>query len=292
MASAGFGARDEAQALTAWGQAFGSRNHMSGDGNAASLDDSLAGFIFGADATIDSHYRFGVAASYARSDLTAPQRDSSARIDSTSIGLYGGANQQALQLRAGGFYTFNHYNSTSNVAFPGFFATDHSGYDGGVLQAFGEAGWRIALPVDSGFSSWIEPFAGLLGLKLNTNSFAESGSSAALVGSSGTFGYGASTLGLRSEITLFDFAPVTLRAMMGWRQVFGALNPDASLAFAGATATSFTIYGAPLARSALATELGVNWRIGKATVLGISYSGLIGGGANDNAIKGKFEMAF
>ena len=50
--------------LTTWGQAFGSSGHTAGDGNAASFNSTLGGFIFGADESIDSHYRLGVAGGY------------------------------------------------------------------------------------------------------------------------------------------------------------------------------------------------------------------------------------
>ena len=292
MASANIGAKELTQVWTTWGQGFGSSGHISGDGNAAYVNDSLAGFIFGADATIDSHYRLGVAASYTNSNLSDPQRGGSGRIDSTSISLYGGMSQQALQLRGGAFYTFNRLNTTTNVAFPGFYASDNAGYNGDILQAFGEAGWRIALPAGYGHGSWIEPFTGLLGMRLNTDSFSELGSAASLNGASGGYGYGASTLGVRAEANMFDNAPVTLRTMLGWRHVFGALNPAASLAFESAPAVPFTVYGAPTVRSAFAAEVGADWRVSRAAVLGLYYSGLIGGGANDNAVKGKFEMAF
>ncbi|MDI9849151.1 autotransporter domain-containing protein [Rhodoblastus sp. 17X3] len=292
MASADFGAKDLTHVWATWGQAFGSSGHISGDGNAAYLNDSLAGFIFGADATIDSHYRFGVAASYTHSDLSDPQRYSSGRIDSTSIGFYGGTSQQALQLRGGAFYTFNRFNTMSNVAFPGFYTSDSSGYNGNIQQAFGEAGWRVALPDSYSRSSWVEPFAGMLGMRLNTDSFSESGFAAALNGASGGYGFAASTLGVRAEGNFLESAPVTFHSMLGWRYVFGALNPAASLAFASAPTVPFTVYGAPIARNALAAEVGADWRVGPTAVLGIYYSGLIGGGTSDNAVKGKFEMAF
>lgn len=95
---------------------------------------------------------------------------------------------------------------------------------------------------------------------------------------------------MRAALNGFGSAPVALSAMLGWRHVLGALNPDPTQAFASAPATPFTVYGAPLARNALALELGADWRVDKAASLGLAYSGQIGGGTNDNAVKGKFEV--
>ncbi|MDI9847261.1 autotransporter domain-containing protein [Rhodoblastus sp. 17X3] len=288
MATANLKLGDMTHVWTTWGQGFASSSHRSGDGNAAYINNGLGGFIFGADETIDSVYRLGVATSYTHSSLSDPQRSASGRIDSTSIGLYGGMSQQALQLRGGGFYTFNRFNT--NAAFAELFSNDSVGYNGQTLQAFGEVGWRIALPEGYGHASWVEPFAGLLGVQVHSDSFSETGQAAALRGAADDFGYGASTLGARAETTVFD--GLTLRGTLGWRYVFGALNPAAIVAFANAPMTQFTVYGARIARSALATELGVDWQFARSMVLGLSYSSLIGGGANDNAVKGKFEMAF
>ncbi len=86
-----------------------------------------------------------------------------------------------------------------NVAFPGFSGLDRAGYDGGILEAFVEAGWRVGLPASHGQACWVGPFVGLHGAQLKTNSFAETGSAGALLGSGGNFGYGASTLGVRAD---------------------------------------------------------------------------------------------
>lgn len=292
-ASAQFGASLGAPVWTSWGQMFGSNGHLSGDGNAAYLNNSQVGFIFGADATIDGHYRLGVAAAYDHSDLDAPQRASSARLDTTSIGVYGGLSQQALQLRAGGFYGFSHASTSTDVFFPGFFGVDTASYGGSVAQAFGEAGWRFSAPSAAlGRLSFVEPFVGFAAVRATRDSFLEVGSAAALAGASADYGYGASTLGLRAEVAPLADAPLTLRSMLGWRYIFGGLDPAATLAFANVPSAGFTVFGAPQSRDALVAELGADWRIGRNAVIGVSYSGLIGGGANDNAIKGKIDVSF
>jgi autotransporter-associated beta strand protein len=280
-----------AQVFAAWGQAFGSFGHIGGDGNAATLDRSMGGFILGADASLDERYRFGVAGGYTQSTLSLDARGSSGSVDSTYAGLYGGASLQALQLRGGAFYAYNRYGTDRTIAFPGFADNATSGYGGDTLQAFGEAGWRM--PVN-GFSgpTFVEPFVGALAMRIDTSSFSEAGGVSALNGASAGYDYGATTLGVRTEASLFANMPLLARAMLGWRHVFGDVTPSSTLAFESAPSIPFTIAGAPIARDALVIEAGFDWKLTSNATIGLFYSGELAARDEDNAIKGKLEIAF
>jgi outer membrane autotransporter protein len=280
-----------AQVFAAWGQAFGSFGHIGGDGNAATLDRSMGGFILGLDASLDERYRLGVAAGYTQSILSLDARASSGSVESTYAGLYGGASLEALQLRGGAFYAYNRYGTDRSIAFPGFSETASSGYGGDTLQAFGEAGWRLPM---SGFAgpTFVEPFVGALAMHIDTASFAEAGGASALNGASGGYDYGATTLGLRTEATLFANTPLLARAMIGWSHAFGDVTPSSTLAFASAPSLPFTVSGAPIARDALVIEAGFDWRLSSNATVGIFYSGELAARDEDNAVKGKLEVAF
>jgi len=279
------------QAFAAWGQAFGSFGRIGGDGNAATLDRSVGGFILGADASPDNRYRLGVAGGYTQSTLSLDARASSGHVDSTFAGVYGGATLNALQLRGGALYAYNRYGTNRSVVFPGFSDADSAGYGGDTLQAFGEAGWRIGL---SGFSrqTSIEPFVGAAAMHIGAASFSEAGGAAALNGAGVGYDYAATTLGARAEATLFDNAPLVARGMLGWRHVFGDVTPTSTLAFAGAPSIPFAVAGAPIARDALAVEAGVDWRLTRQATVGVFYSGSLAARDEDNAIKGKLDIAF
>ena len=281
----------QTQAFAAWGQAFGSFGRIGGDGNAATLDRSVGGFILGADASPDNRYRLGVAGGYTQSTLSLDARASSGHVDSTFAGVYGGATLNALQLRGGALYAYNRYGTNRSVVFPGFSDADSAGYGGDTLQAFGEAGWRIGL---SGFSrqTSIEPFVGAAAMHIGAASFSEAGGAAALNGAGVGYDYAATTLGARAEATLFDNAPLVARGMLGWRHVFGDVRPTSTLAFAGAPSIPFAVAGAPIARDALAVEAGVDWRLTRQATVGVFYSGSLAARDEDNAIKGKLDIAF
>ena len=259
--------------------------------SAATLERSLGGFILGADATLDSRYRIGVAAGYTQSILSLDARASSGRVDSTFAGLYGGASLNALQLRGGAFYAYNRYATDRTIAFPGFNDAASSGYGGNTLQAFGEAGWRMPIAAFAG-PTFVEPFVGAMTMHIDTAGFAEAGGAAALTASSQGYDYGATTLGLRMETSLLAATPLTARGMLGWRHVFGDVTPSSTLAFASAPSPSFAIAGAPIARDALALEAGFDWRLTPTATIGVFYSGALAARDEDNAVKGRFEVAF
>jgi outer membrane autotransporter protein len=281
-----------ATVFSAWGQAFDSWGHLGGDGNAATVSNNLGGFILGTDATLSGRYRLGVVGGYADASLELPDRGSSGNVGATYFGLYGGASGDALQLRGGAFYADNHYRLNRAVSFPNFSNTVESGYGGDTLQAFAEAGWRIPVGAPYITASWLEPFGGLTGVDLHTASFVENPGPAALVGASETYGYGIATLGVRGEASLYASAPLTANAMIGWQHMFGGETPTSTLAFATAPLVPFSIAGAPIARDALALELGVDWRLTANVKLSVYYSGLLSSSASDDAIKAKLEASF
>ncbi len=281
-----------AQVFSAWTQAFDSWGHLGGNGNAATTDNNNGGFILGADATLYGRYRLGVAGGYTNANVSTPARSSYGNISATYIGLYGGASVDALQLRGGAFYANNHYGLNRSVSFPGFDQNVGSGSGGYTAEVFGEAGWRIAIAAPMVSAASVEPFLGVAGVDLHSASFAETPGPASLVGGSESTGYGITTLGLRGDTTMFVNAPMTLTGMIGWQHVYGGSTPNATFAFASAPSTPFSIAGAPIARDALALELGVDRRLTANIKLGVYYSGLLSSSASDNGVKAKLEAIF
>jgi outer membrane autotransporter protein len=253
-----YGFSTPTQVYSAWAQGFDSWGHLGGNGNSATIDNDIGGFILGADATLYGRYRLGVAGVYANSSVSDPSRGSTGTISATYIGLYGGASVDALQLRGGAFYANNHYGLDRSVSFPGFYQTAGSSYGSDTAEVFGEAGWRIAVAAPVVSAASVEPFVGVAGVDLHTASFSETPGPASLVGGSESAGYGTTTLGLRGDTTMFATAPTTLNGMIGWQHVYGGPTPNATMAFASAPSTAFSIAGAPIARDALALELGVD----------------------------------
>ena len=280
-----------ASGIVAWAQAFGASGRLGGDGNAGTLTRTVGGFIAGMDKSFDGGARVGMAAGYTHSSMEASSRSSNGSVGSGFVGLYGGAEYGPARLRAGFLWASNDYYTSRQPNFSGYDDQSSATYHGDTLQGFAEAGWRIGLggAADSGF---VEPFVGLLGVNVSTDSFSENGGSSALNGAGKTQGFGASTLGARAEKTLAWTHPVTLEGLIGWRHVFGTTSPEADLAFQSQPGTGFTVEGAPIAQNALQLEAGAGIRLSPQVTAGLYYSGMLSSDANDNAIEGRLAISF
>ncbi|MFL5179128.1 MAG: autotransporter domain-containing protein [Microvirga sp.] len=269
-----------------WGQGFGAFGRTDGEAGTAALKRSTGGFILGADATFDERWRAGVAGGYTRTSIDVASRLSSAAIESVHGAVYGGANLGAVQLRAGAAIAGQDVTASRAVAFRGFADGLRAGYDQTVLQAFGEAGYRVPIG-----AATVEPFGQLAALRVGTDGFREGGGAAALQSFARTHEVGFSTLGVRAEARLGMDTPFVARGLVGWRRAFGDTTPTALLGFPGG-ALPFVIAGAPIARDSLVAEAGLDYRIGQTAALGVSYAGALAQDAQDHTFKGRFEIQF
>lgn len=270
----------------AWGQAFGSWGRRDGNGNAARLDRSIGGFLFGADATVLDTWRFGVVAGYSRTGFEVRDRNASGSSDNYHLGLYGGTVWGDLALRTGAAYTWHDISTGRFVAFPGFADSLGADYQAGTAQVFGE----LAYAIRAG-SFAFEPFASLAYVHLHADGFAETGNGAALAGGSAGTDATFTTLGLRAATSLeFAGTAATLKGMIGWRHAFGDAAPEARMRFAGGDV--FAIGGVPLARDAAVVEAGLDLTLSPAATLGVSYGGQFGSGFGDHSVRTNLHVRF
>ncbi|RQR45360.1 autotransporter domain-containing protein, partial [Burkholderia sp. Bp9140] len=270
-----------------WGQAFGGRSRLAGDGNASTINRSMTGFIAGADMALNDKWRAGLAAGVTHGSLDNGQ-SSSASVNSYYLSLYGGAQYGALGVRGGASYTWYRINSDRYPGFAGFSDHDSAGYNANSAQVFGEVGY--ALPVGP---VALEPFAGLAYVNLHTDGYTESGGAAALRAGGQTTHVGFSTLGLRAASQLGTIASgtFTARATVGWRHAFGNVRPSSAFTFANG-GTSFQVSGVPIGRDSAVLEAGIDASITKRLTLGLTFSGQYGSGVRDNAVLGNILWKF
>ncbi|MGG2047311.1 autotransporter-associated beta strand repeat-containing protein [Burkholderia gladioli] len=270
-----------------WGQAFGGRSRLDGDGNASSISRSMTGFVAGADLGFGNHWRAGVAGGVTHSSLDNDTQ-SSASVDSYSVSIYGGGQFGALGLRGGAAYTFHRVDGDRYLSVPGLSDHTQSGVNARTAQVFGEVGY--ALPAGA---LAFEPFVNLAYVNLHTDGMSETGGAAALSSVGESNGVGFSTAGLRvaTKFDLMSSGSFTARAMAGWRHAFGTTTPTSTFAFAGGGA-SFQVAGVPIARDAAVVELGIDANLTRRLKLGLTYSGQYGSGVRDNAVLGNLLWKF
>lgn len=272
--------------LAFWAQGYGAWGDVDGNGNAASVDRTLGGFVSGMDMALGGSWRVGLATGYAQSNVGVDARLSAADVESYHFAGYLGGRLGDVALRGGGAWTWNEIDSSRTIAFPGFLERAEASYDGDTGQIFAEA----ALPLAHPSVTW-EPFGRLAYVHVGTGGFTESGGVAALTSSGGAEDVGYSLLGLRAATVLsMHGMQVVPRASLGWQYAFGDVDPAASLVFAPGAA--FTVFGAPLARSSAIVDAGVTLNVAPDATLGVAYQGQLAGDAQDNAVTGRLDWRF
>ncbi|TKT69454.1 autotransporter domain-containing protein [Aquamicrobium sp. LC103] len=269
-----------------WGQGFGARGEWESDGNAASLERSLGGFVLGTDAAAGD-WRLGLLAGYGHTEFDVDDRSSSGSAASYHLGAYGGTEIGGFGVRLGGAYSWHDMEIDRTAAFNGFSDTLSSSYRAGTGQLFGELGYGFTAG-----AARFEPFANLAHVRHSTRGFAEDGGAAALNAARETVDATYTTLGVRAEteLAMGQARTARLTGMVGWRHAFGNGTPDATLYFGGGDA--FTVSGVSIARDALTLEAGVDIDVSSTASFAIHYSGQIASRAQDHGVKTSFNVQF
>lgn len=274
-----------------WGEAYGGFGSNGGDGNAAGLHHSTAGFVMGVDTPIgaEGRWRVGGMVSYGRSMMQGDEHNASAHSNNVTIGAYGGTHWGRLNLRLGASYTWNMLSMTRTVAFTGFGNALSSHYNGGTAQGFGELGYR--LPVRGAV---LEPFGNVAYVNQRTSHFTEHGGSAALLGQATQTGVTFATFGFRAASTFHAYgARVTPHATLGYRHAFGLTVPTTHERFAAGSQTyGMDVAGVALSRDAAVVDAGVAVRLTDRIDVGLSYMGQYGGLFTSSGAHGRVTFRF
>src|SRR5690606_17995149 len=107
--------------------------------------------------------------------IDVEDRASSASVDTITLGVYGGAAWGPIGLRFGAAHAWHDVEVARTAAFPGLSQTLSAAYDATTAQIFGEVGYEI----DTALAR-LEPFAGIAWAQVTTDSFTETGGTAAV----------------------------------------------------------------------------------------------------------------
>ena len=270
-----------------WTRAYGAWGDFNGDGNAATADRDLGGFVSGMDAQLSGSWRVGLATGASFSNVNVDARYSSAEVESYTLGGYAGGMAGGFALRGGGMWAWSDVDTSRAVLFPGFYERQKASYDADTGQVFGE----VAYPTQVGRMA-VEPFGGLAYVSVDTGSFKEHGGSLASLRGGTDQDVCYSTLGMRAASTMqFGGMEITPHLSAAWQHTFGDLTPDAALAFA-TTGIGFGADGVPLAQDTALLDAGLDFALSENTTAGMSYTGQFGDGVQDNGVKGRFTWWF
>ncbi len=274
--------------LAFWTQGYGAWGTFDGDGNAATADRNLGGFISGMDARVAGSWRVGVATGASFSDVSVEQRFSGANTKTYHLGGYVNGDLAGFALRGGGLWAWSEIETSRAVVFPGFYERQKADYDADTGQLFGE----VAYPTQVAGIEF-EPFGGFAYVSVESEGFGEKGGAQASLRTSGIDqGVGYTTVGLRAATTmLWGTMQVTPHVEGAWLHAFDDVTPGASLAFA-TTGIGFDIDGVPLAEDSALLDAGVDLAVTDRLSAGVSYQGQYADSVSDNAVKGRFTWLF
>ncbi|WP_319518280.1 autotransporter domain-containing protein [uncultured Martelella sp.] len=268
--------------FTAWGSGFGTWGEIDGTNGSADADIGSGGFIGGADMMVNDMWRVGVAAGYSRSTFDVNQ--STGKSDNYTLATYADMEWNALAVRGGLGYTFHSAEADRKIT--ALDQTLKGEYDANSFNAFGELAYRADLGPAS-----VEPFANLAFVHLKTDSFTETGGTAALRVDGQTMSTTFTTIGLRAA-TDFDFGgvPTVARGSLGWMHAFGDVDTQTTARFA--TGNDFTVFGTPLDENTALVEAGLDFAVTESATLGVSYSGQFGENATDQGLNANLRVRF
>lgn len=277
----------EPEPLAFWTRAYGVWGTFDGDGNAATLDRDLGGFVSGMDAEIWNGWRAGLATGASFSNVDVDARYSSADVETYHLGGYLGGMASVFALRGGGVWAWSDVDTSRAVLFPGFYERQKARYDADTGQLFGE----VAYPTQM-MGVALEPFGGIAYVTTDSETFREHGGPLASLRGSADQDVGYTTVGLRAGQTMQVAGMlITPNLSVAWLHAFDGVTPEARLAFAN-TGIGFTVYGVPLAQNSGLIDVGLDFALGPDMTAGVSYSGQFGEDVTDNGVKGRFTWLF
>jgi outer membrane autotransporter protein len=276
-----------------WGQAFGTWGDGDGDGNAAAYQRDQSGFVVGIDGGRSSDelsWRVGILGQLVRTTVSVPDRGSRGEVERAGVGLYAGIGSDRWGFRLGGTYARLELDADRRIVFPGFSESAQGETEGDVFQLFGELAWR-AYADDTSF---LEPFVGFSGARLELDAHEEEGEAAALSVGSQSHWLGTVSGGLRGEtvVSTGEEESVRLGGSLALRHGFGDRSATAQLALAGAPDQVFAVRSAPLDPLAVVGSLDASIDLGAAATLTIGYSGAVGADQGDHGARATLSLRF
>jgi len=275
-----------AQSASVWGTGFYSHGGIDSDGNAATLDHSLAGFLAGVNMPLGDGFRAGIGGGYASNRASEPGRMSTASGESGHVIAYAAWNEDALTLKLGGDFGWGTVDMTRQV--PALSETNRASQNQRTAQVFGEASYLLQTD-----AARIEPYGRLAHVSAHTGDFAERGGVSALSGGATQDDSTYLTLGARislADVRIGD-ANILPKLGIGWQHAFNSTAPDQFLTLQNAS-QDFTVRGVPLASDSAVVQAGIGVLLSPDVALDLEYDGAFASKNRDNGVRGAIRWSF
>lgn len=278
---------DAGTGLSVWLGGYGCNSEKNGNHAIASVSHRNKGSLLGIDVPMGEYWRAGLVAGYGSSNLNLSGRDSSASIDSTTLGAYLGGQWDAWNLRLGLTHSWNKIDSKRGVNVGLLSERLKAGYDADTTQVFGELGYALQYGDLN-----LEPFVGLTHVEVASATLREHGGNSALTSDSERASINYAGLGVNINAPLAKVAgmPLNVRGSLAWQHALE--QPDGSQRVSLSGYDSFAIKGAPIARDTVLAQLGVSLQLAPHVNLDLGYSGQAGSGTREHGAQLGLNVSF
>lgn len=272
--------------VSVWGSGVYGNGRGSNHDGIMGFRSEGSGYLVGAEKALSNDMHIGVALGETRSELRSPRLNSTGRVNSEQIGVYGGAAVGDFQIRLGGSWASADVRTDRTAQLNQFANTLIGNYDGDVWQAYGEVAWSRAVG-----GTTFEPYGAYSHVEYDAD-VVETGGDAAL---SGKVNHKADllTAGFRTRTVLAGgegrprLSAVTHLAythdLKGDGPVFDAAFADGP---------RFLIDGANPGDDVVSGGLAFNIQATQRTAIEMGYTGLYKDEYRDNRIYGRFSVKF
>ena len=262
----------------AWASALGGFGSVAGNDNSSTLTYNFGGGAAGIDYRVDPRFLVGLGAGYAAGNQWVDSFMGRGWTDSVSVMAYGSFTQVGFYADALAGYAWSGNQMQRQILIPGLQPRTANGSTG-ANQFLGQVETGYKLPVFAPASASVTPFARLQGSTVNQNAFSEWGANAlSLNVAQQTTNSLRTTFGadLAGAIGLSGERKLDLALRLGWLHEYADTGRPITAAFAGAPATSFTVYGATPQRDSAIIGFSAGTTLAEAAQLYLRYDGEIG----------------
>jgi len=272
-----------------WITAFGQWGDQDGEDGYTGFDYDVLGLSIGIDHPLSDRLLLGASAAYTDTDVDQENGRGDGDIDGWMASLYSSYSLDSAYVDATLSYGQNNYDAKRKIRVGAITRRAKSDHDGDVIAASLGGGYLISRD-----SVVLEPFGRLQYIKLDEDSFTESGAGDInqKISSRDTDSL-TSEIGMRvSRSVPHAGGRLTTDASVAWLHDFDIDDRAITTGYTGAPTSSFSIPGQDVERNGATLGLGVAFETRKRVSTSLHYNGEFRDGFSAHGIIGRISYRF
>ncbi|KZK95190.1 MULTISPECIES: autotransporter domain-containing protein [unclassified Pseudovibrio] len=271
-----------------WSQGYGHWGNQDGTVEVSGATTVGGGLLIGVDSYVSSDLQIGALAGFGSSFTKVGDLNTSAEVDSYTLGGYGDYAWDKLSVSAGLINTWNQAAVTRKLNVNNGQLSDKlsSRQNINAFQGFAEVGYGIEFEATK-----LQPFMGTAVVNVFSDGFTESGQVAALKAESQSSTIYFATLGLRGQTSFsLNETSISTYGLVAWQH---ASTDGVKLEQSFVQGSdSFAVIGSPLAQDQALLEAGVSIGFGQDTQLGLHYAGQLAASTHNHGVNARLDWKF